>query len=70
MSGVSEPGNHHLALASIDLINVVYEKAAKAVFLYFHLNFWKPQGLYLTFGTSPEVTTKLIMGLEHLDDGD
>lgn len=30
MSGFSKPGNHHLALAAIDLVNVVYEKAAKA----------------------------------------
>lgn len=32
--------------------------------------FWKPSGLYLTFGTSPEDATKLIMGLEHLGCGD
>lgn len=41
MSGFSKSGNHHLALASVDLINVVYEKAAKAVYLYFHLNFFE-----------------------------
>lgn len=39
MSGFSKPGNRHLALASVDLINVVCEKAATAVYLYFHLNF-------------------------------